>query len=126
MDKVTIGSGYGDGDGYGYGYGNGSEYFAALLAPFINEGTAAFWRSTIDGKPANGGTGTSRSVGMVENVTGTFNLCGSGALHATLKPSEWKGEQWWIVRLEGPVIGDNTKLGSQRRTILKDLGKCPF
>ena len=139
-DGSGSGYGYGDGSGYGYGdgygdgdgsgdgsgYGDKDEYFFALLTPYQGDGTVAFWRSTMDGRPANGGTGLARSVGVIDFTSGTLNLCGKTALHATLKPSVWKGERWWIVRLSSPVIGDDSKLGSQRREILKDLGKCPF
>ena len=129
-----FGDGYGDGSGYGSGYGSGSgsdaekaQYYAELLGPYKQRGmVAAFWRSALDGQPANGGSGTRAVVGLEEVIPGPLRLCGKQALHATHAPHLWRGERWWIVALHEPVAYDGNKLGSLKRTILVDLGKCPF
>jgi hypothetical protein len=120
------GDGYGDGDGYGSG-GGSKVYFQALLAPYSQgAGVIAFWRSRLDGTPANGGVGDPVKVGDVQEVAGPLRLCGARALHATFNPQKWKGERWWIVELAHPVESDTDKLGSLRRRIVADLGRCPF
>ena len=132
-DGDGSGSGSGSGYGYGYGYGDGygdgekSAYLSALLKGAAESGeVAAFWRSRLDGSPANGGTGGPRCVGMVDRLESTLRLCTEGALHATLKAEDWKGERWWIVALARPVAGNDQKLGSLGRRIVRDLGRCPF
>ncbi len=129
-----FGDGYGSGSGYGSGdgYGDGDQkktYLEAILSQHASKARGcelAFWRSTDDGYPANGGGGLARVVGTVENVKGPLVLCGSRALHATLSPEKWKGVRWWVVALQPPVIKDADKMGSLKRTIIADLGKCPF
>ena len=86
----------------------------------------AFWRSTKDGRPANGGSGTIAKVGLIEEIKGPLKICTANALHATTEPSKWKGERWWIVALHGEVQTQEDKLGALKREILADLGKCPF
>jgi hypothetical protein len=127
------GNGYGNGNGYdGYGYGNGYDgdkdvYFAALLAPFRRgTRTIAFWRSTKEGSPANGGRGTIAKVGLVEEIKGPLKICTENALHATSKPELWQGERWWIVALDGNVQTQEDKFGALKREFLADLGRCPF
>jgi len=127
------GDGYGDGYGYGYGYGDGygdgdvTEYIAALLSEHERpDAVIAVWRSTKDGHPANGGDSLAVTIGLVQEVKGPLALCSSRALHGTLMPHKWKGERWWIVALHHPVQIQDDKIGSLKRTIIADLGKCPF
>ena len=124
------GDGSGDGSGYSDGSGDGSgskDYFAALLAPFaVPDAVVAFWRSNSDGTPANGGSMPPAAVGLTQEVPGPLRLCGPNALHATLDPGAWKGDRWWVVALHRPVIEQEDKLGSLKRTIVADLGPCPF
>ena len=130
------GYGYGDGDGYGYGYGDG-KYWLACLAYFIAKlpdayraraaqlqeagVKLAYWRSTKDGRPANGGSADPVEIGTVHKECGPLNLCHAGTLHATLIPPKWKGERWWIVALHGEVVGDDEKMGCLEREI---IGEC--
>ena len=127
------GSGYGDGDGYGdgcgYGSGSGSkaEYFHSVLEPFAREDAeVVFWRSKMNGSPANGGSGMVAKVGLEQEIPGPLRMCSAGALHGTLSPESWKGERWWVVALHHPVERQSDKMGSLKRTILADLGRCPF
>ena len=135
------GSGYGsdgDGDGSGYGSGDGyGSYWLACLEYFIDKLPASFaerartlqakgvklayWRSTADGRPANGGSAPPVSPGTVHKEKGPLNLCQPGTLHATLIPPEWKGERWWVVALVGEVVGDDEKYGALEREI---IGEC--
>jgi len=131
--SVDSGYGYGyGGDGSGSGDGSGEEmqiYFEALLSPhkkLVPAMKVCFWRSNGDGTPCNGGNGKAAFVGKVEEIQGPLKLCSPNALHGTLSPKEWKGERLWIVGLHKPVVGDGSKFGSLKRTILADLGKCPF
>lgn len=135
------GDGDGHGDGYGYegygcgyygyygdGYGCGEEDMSAYLAALVGDGgnglVLAIWRSNRDGTPANGGGGEPVCEGLVQEVEGPLELCSPRALHATLAPLKWQGERWWIVGLHEPVAYGEDKIGSLKRTILKDLG-CP-
>ena len=142
------GYGYGYGDGYGYGYGDGSgsgsgdgsgygKYWFACLAYFIAKlpdaarGRAAqlqkagvklaYWRSTAEGRPANGGSAPPVQPGTVHKESGPLNLCHRGTLHATLIPTKWRGERWWIVALHGEVVGDDEKMGCLEREV---IGEC--
>jgi hypothetical protein len=63
---------------------------------------------------------------MVDEIKGPLRICTANGLHATDDPSKWKGERWWIVALEKPVQRQDDKMASLKRTILKDLGRCPF
>jgi hypothetical protein len=117
------GSGYSSGDGYGSGY---TAYLKALLDQFKAEGKLAVWRANKDGTPSNGGSGKPRKVGDVDEVSGPLELCSHRCLHATLRPDKWKGDRWFVVELAEPVIGGDEKMGSLKRTIIADLGKCPF
>ena len=131
-DGYGSGSGYGDGYGSGYGSGSGSGYgenpnpvavARAQLSAGLSDDprTIALWKSASDGSPANGGRGTVARVGLVEEITGPLELCGPGALHATLQPDSWKGKRLWIVALEGEVIGDARKMGALKREILAEV-----
>jgi hypothetical protein len=130
-DGSGYGSGYGDGDGDGSGSGSGYEtkvYLDSFLTGAdVEEGcTAVFWRSDADGKPCNGGSGPAVTVGMVQEIAGPLQVCTKQALHGTRSPGEWKGERWWLVALYPPIQEQEDKLGSLKRKILADLGKCPF
>ncbi len=81
----------------------------------------AYWRSTADGRPANGGSAPPVSPGTAQKEPGPLNLCESGTLHATLIPPKWRGERWWIVALHGEVVGDDVKMGCLEREI---IGEC--
>ena len=139
MELSGSGHGYGDADadggGYGYGGGGGGygdekkHYLELLLAAHpIDAGcVAGFWRSRADGTPANGGDETLRArVGQVQEVPGPLCLCERGTLHATRNPEKWEGERWWVVALYPPIASEENKLGSLKRKIIADLGKCPF
>ena len=143
-DGDGSGSGYGDGYGYGYGsgsgdgdgYGDGSywpktiHYFAAKWSDAQRRrmehlkslgAKICFWRSNIDGTPANGGRLDPAKVGDVHKVEGPLELCSKRAVHATLLPPKWKGERIWIVALLGEVVGDDEKYGALEREI---IGEC--
>jgi hypothetical protein len=129
-DKGYGGWGYG---GWGCGYGDGdgeekTEYLNAILeSAKVEDGCVyVFWRSHEDGTPANGGGGGVRKVGMVEEIPGPLEICTRNALHGTKEPQIWKGGRWWIVALYPPVQATRDKVGSLKRRIVKDLGKCPF
>ena len=130
------GSGYGDGDGDGSGSGDGSKtYWRATIVNFAAKwsedqrsklkaaqsagATIAFWRSSENGLPANGGGKIEVAFpGVVHTSPGPLSLCDRGTLHATLIPPKWEGERWWIVALHGEVIGDEEKYGCLKREIL--------
>jgi hypothetical protein len=143
MASATLeldGSGYGDGDGsgsgdgYGYGYGDGSywqatilafaakwprEVQAKLVAAKAAGATIAFWRSSRQGLPSNGGGKIEAAApGVIHTAPGPLRLCNRGTLHATLLPPKWEGERYWIVALHGEVIGDEEKFGCLKREIL--------
>ena len=147
-----IGIGYGDGIGYGYGsgYGSGSgsgygdgigsaNYWKGLLTTFAtrwspqireryeevkDKAVIAYWRSTPSGRSANGGNmSVEARPGLVQEVSGPLELCGAGALHATLNPPAWEGERIWVVALFGEVQEQADKLGALKREI---IGECLF
>jgi hypothetical protein len=136
-DGYGYGYGYGYGDGYGYGYGSGdgSGYGdgdgdaalrvvarAALPRQYASDSRVlALWKSTAEGKPANGGKADAVVPGLIQREQGPLNLCHAGTLHATLEPSRWKGERLWIVALGGEVIGDAEKLGALEREIICEV-----
>lgn len=127
MERVTVLRGV-EPDRYGSGYWEAS--ITAIVATWPNaqrsrvdnvlrEGaTLAFWRSTADGRPSNGGGGGTRYIGTVEEIAGPLELCGRGALHATLEPGKWKGDKVWIVALFGEIAKDDDKIGALKREIL--------
>jgi hypothetical protein len=139
-DGYGYGSGYGSGSGSGSGYGSGygsvsKEYWLATIPHFAKKwppqqqerlatlqaegATLAFWRSDNKGQSSNGGRSIeSAAPGVVHKISGPLKLCGPGALHATLIPSKWKGERWWIVALTGQVIWEDDKCGALEREIL--------
>ena len=134
------GYGYGDGDGSGSGFGDGygygsKEYWVATIPHFAKKwpesqqkrlaeiqaagATLAFWRSDNKGRSSNGGRSIeSAAPGVIHKISGPLKLCGPSALHATLIPSKWKGERWWIVALTGQVIWEDDKCGALEREIL--------
>jgi hypothetical protein len=131
-DGYGYGSGYGYGDGYGYG---SKEYWLATIDDFASKwpdifrqrlaslrdagATIAFWRSSRAGLPSNGGGGIEAAApGVVHIASGPIALCKPGTLHATLLPTKWNGERWWIVALTGEVVGDEEKYGALSREIL--------
>src|SRR5437667_449715 len=76
------GYGYGSGDGSGYGSGDGDkerkQYLEAILYGFRRpDAIIVFWRSKIDGSPANGGMKTKAAVGLTEEVQGPLKICTS-------------------------------------------------
>jgi hypothetical protein len=141
------GDGYGDGDGAGYGdgygYGSGSgygdgSYWASTLACFLSRlpvaaqaralelrqagALLAFWLSDASGRPSNGGSCQPVKPGMVHRESGPLrDDCGIGQLHATLIPTKWQGERWWIVALIGERRGDDEKYWALEREI---IGEC--
>ena len=148
MESVIFGQppiGYGSGDGSGYGYGSGygsgdgsgceaywSECIDACailwpedrrerLAALRKQGaTIAFWRSSSEGRPCNGGSGEVARPGLVQEVAGPLRLCEPGTLHATLVPTKWKGERLWVVALFGEVATGEHKMGALRREIIAE------
>ena len=142
----SSGYGYGYGDGYGYGYGSGSgsgsgygygdgDYWRATILAFAAKwprevqakfeaakaagATIAFWRSSKNGLPSNGGGKIEAAApGVVHTSPGPLQLCNRGTLHATLIPPKWNGERYWIVALHGEVIGDDEKFGCLKREII--------
>lgn len=113
---------YGSGDGYGRW---------KSLADFALNGRAitadpnvflAFWRSSRDGGPANGGSmQETAQPGLIQRIPGPLRLCGPGALHATLNPDQWKGDRLWIVALRGGVAFDGDKVGALEREIICEV-----
>jgi hypothetical protein len=82
----------------------------------------AFWRSDAAGKPANGGCCAAVTPGVVHREKGPLrDECGRGQLHATLMPTKWKGDRWWIVALIGEVRGDDEKYWALEREV---IGEC--
>ena len=132
-DGSGYGYGYGSGYGYGYeyGYGSSKEYLQAVadsaagdkLPKLKADGAVlAFWRSDKDGRPCNNGYGPARHIGMVEEEDGTRGPCQAGMLHATMSPSQWKGERLWVVALYPPVTEVNEdKLASKKREIIAEI-----
>ena len=122
------GSGSGYGSGYGYGYGSGSDdgYGSLVATAFADQvppdTTVAIWRSDQDGYSANGGTKTQPArPGLVQEVQGPLEACSSRALHGSLNPAQWKGDRWWIVALHEPVVRQDDKIASLKRTIICEL-----
>jgi hypothetical protein len=120
--EVT-GYGYGYGSGYGDGYGLDALKASPILTPYGPEATLGIWRSDKNGLPANGGKGRAEPahVGLVQEVPGPLRLCSANALHATLKPQNWKGERWWLVALIGEVQKQDDKMGALKRVIVCEL-----
>ena len=144
-----FGYGYGYGSGYGYGYGSGDgsgsgsgygsgDYWKSTIAYFASKWSdaerarlaaakklkakIAIWRSDANGQPSNnGGKIEPAAPGVIHTSPGPLNLCNKGTLHATLIPSKWKGERWWVVALHGEVVGDDEKYGCLKREI---IGEC--
>ena len=121
-------SGYGSGSGYGYGYGYGYDdgygdgYWTAVLEqrPEKTTGRLAFWRSSKDGTPSNGGSGTVARVGLIEEQRGPLKICSHG-YHATLDPGKWNGERLWIVALHGEIQQEDDKLCALKREFLAEI-----
>ena len=121
--------GYGDGSGYGE---NIEKYWAASIETIISKQKAekikksgailAYWRSTKDGEPANGGSGTKAKVGLIEEIPGPIKICTKNALHGTLNPPKWKGEKIWIVALYPPVVWQDDKCASLKREFICEAG----
>jgi hypothetical protein len=127
------GEGYGDGEGYGSGEGHGdgdSEEFAAALARSLapdrvrelpQDAVIAFWRSDSEGKPANGGSGNARTVGMIEEIAGPLAICTKHALHGTFAPQHWNGSRLWLVALYPPIQRERAQVASLKREILAEV-----
>jgi hypothetical protein len=81
----------------------------------------AYWCSDGDGRPANGGKGTTAKIGLIEEIEGPLQICTKKALHATHSPHIWKGCRVWMVALFGPVQQDNGKFGSLKREFLGEI-----
>jgi hypothetical protein len=71
------------------------------------------------------GRGDPVAVGESQSIGGVLSLC-RNAFHGALDPTKWRGDRWWVVALHEPVVADDQKMGSLRRTIIADLGRCPF
>jgi hypothetical protein len=83
--------------------------------------TIAYWCSDGDGRPANGGKGTTAKAGLIEEIKGPLQVCTAKALHATHLPHVWKGIRIWMVALSGPVQQDRNKFGSLKREFLGEI-----
>ena len=81
----------------------------------------AYCNTTAHGLPANGGTGGPLRTGLVQAIAGPLQLCGPGALHATMEPHRWKGSRVWIVALHGEVKRESDKLGALCREVLGEV-----
>ena len=124
-------NGYGSGDGYGYWIkvvASVVKRWPDRLRERFNELTdsgafLAFWKSAKDGSPANGGKAAeSAQPGLVQKIKGPLKLCGPRALHATLKPEQWKGERLWVVALFGELkFADDDKVGALEREIIGEI-----
>lgn len=85
-------------------------------------GLAANGPSDEDGRPANGGRCAAVAVGTVHREKGPLRSeCGRGQLHATLVPTKWQGQRWWIVALIGERRGDDEKYWALEREV---IGEC--
>jgi len=80
--------------------------------------TLALWRSDKDGKPTNGGSGDPVAPGLTQEIPGPLRICTKNALHGTTSPGQWKGERWWVVALHEPVVRQDDKIASLKRTIV--------
>jgi len=61
-------------------------------------------------------------AGTVEILPPPLRPCSAGALHATLQPTKFEGERWWIVAMIGEVIYvDDNKIAGLHREI---IGEC--
>ncbi len=60
-------------------------------------------------------------VGEVQHETGRLTICNRGCLHATLDPTQWKGERLWLVALTGEIQREAEKAGAQTREILGEV-----
>ena len=59
---------------------------------------------------------------MIEEEKGPLKPCQAGALHATMKPQDWKGERLWVVALYPPVVKvDDNKFASLKREIIAEI-----
>ena len=130
-ESVGAFSGYGYGDGSGDGYGdiqNSIAYWAALTdVPEAHEArrngaVIALWKSTGEGKPANGGSlAKPVAVGDVHEGKGPLRLCTDGTLHATFDMGKWKGDRWWVVAMYGEIAVQSDKIGALKREILAEI-----
>ena len=62
-----------------------------------------------------------RDVRAEHGPHGPLRLCGPRALHASLRPSAWSGERWWVVGLLGDITRDGDKAGALRRLIVEEV-----
>ena len=84
--------------------------------------TLAYWCGDAHGRPANGGSGVTASVGAVHVGTPGAAICEPGCLHATYEPHRWRGARVWVVALEAPVIRSDAKIGTNgRREIIAEV-----
>jgi hypothetical protein len=119
------GSGDGYGDGYGDGSGSGSGYWQAILAQYTKpDATIAFWKSTRDGRPCNGGHTTVARIGLVEELPGPLKICSYG-FHATLDPTKWQGDRLWVVALYGEIQTGDDKLAALKREFIAEIPWSP-
>jgi hypothetical protein len=57
----------------------------------------------------------------MQEIEGPLQLCGPGALHATMNPDKWKGDRLWLVALHGEVQFQDDKVGALKREILAEV-----
>lgn len=132
-----VGEGYGTGSGHGDGAVYGAGYWEALYANAVaawpdaqkqrldaawRDATyLALWKSDAEGCPANGGKSFVASPGLRQHVHGPLELCGPGALHATMRPDKWRGTRLWVVALYGEIACEENKIGALQREILGEI-----
>lgn len=83
----------------------------------------AFYKSSTDGSPANGGGGTIATPGALHEIDGPLRICTKNALHATLDINSWKGSKLWLVKMYEPVEyqPNGAKVASLKREIVREL-----
>lgn len=83
----------------------------------------AFYKSSTDGSPANGGGGTIATPGALHEIDGPLRICTKNALHATLDLLSWKGSKLWLVKMYEPVEyqPNGAKVASLKREIVREL-----
>jgi hypothetical protein len=85
--------------------------------------TIAYWNSDAWGRSANNGNTEIEPAraGVVHTCKGPLQLCGPGALHATMTPHKWRGTRVWVVALHGEVKSQDDKVGALKREILGEV-----
>ena len=93
------------------------------MADLMDAGAVvAYWRSDAGGRACNGGyLETPTAPGLVQRSVGPIKLCAAGTLHATTRPTRYRGVKGWAVALLGEVQQEGAKLGALTREIINEL-----